>query len=181
MKDSYHHGNLKHDLMEAAIGVISEKGFDALSLRGIAALCGVSHNAIYRHFSGKEQLITACRAHVTARLMERLSAAAEGTGNSAGAALTRLSATYVAFYQQHPTQFRRKADLFNGRNRGQLPAAGAVSKEIRSLWCRERLGEGENAGASDPAVGAITRADRADDFPRRGMERKRAGMPGKYH
>lgn len=105
MKDSYHHGNLKHDLMEAAIGVISEKGFDALSLRGIAALCGVSHNAIYRHFSGKEQLITACRAHVTARLMERLNAAAEGTGNSAGAALTRLSATYVAFYQQHPTYY----------------------------------------------------------------------------
>ena len=30
MENSYHHGNLKHDLIETAIGVISEKGFEAL-------------------------------------------------------------------------------------------------------------------------------------------------------
>ena len=53
MKDSYHHENLKHDLIETAIGVISEKGFESLSLSGLSTLCGVSHNAVYRHFENK--------------------------------------------------------------------------------------------------------------------------------
>ena len=105
MKDSYHHGNLKHDLIEAAIGVISEKGFEALSLRRISALCGVSHNAVYRHFENKEQLISACRAYVTERLTEYLNEAIAGLDLSPEAALQRLSAAYLSFYEQYPTYY----------------------------------------------------------------------------
>ena len=105
MKDSYHHGNLKHDLMETAIGVISEKGFEALSLRGISALCGVSHNAVYRHFENKEQLIAACRAYVTERLTEYLNEAIAVLGLSPEETLRRLSAAYLSFYEQYPTYY----------------------------------------------------------------------------
>lgn len=105
MKDSYHHGNLKHDLIETAIGVISEKGFEALSLRGISALCGVSHNAVYRHFENKEQLISACRAYVTQRLTEYLRNVIEGMDGSSEEALRRLSIAYVSFYEQYPTYY----------------------------------------------------------------------------
>lgn len=105
MKDSYHHGNLKHDLIEAAIGVISEKGFEALSLRGISALCGVSHNAVYRHFENKEQLIAACRSYVTERLTEHLNETIAGLDLSSAEALQRLSAAYLSFYAQYPTYY----------------------------------------------------------------------------
>ena len=105
MKDSYHHGNLKHDLIETAIGVISEKGFEALSLRGISALCGVSHNAVYRHFENKEQLIAACRAYVTERLTEYLNEAIAVLGLSPEETLRRLSAAYLSFYEQYPTYY----------------------------------------------------------------------------
>ena len=105
MKENYHHGNLKHDLIEAAIGVISEKGFEALSLRGVSALCGVSHNAVYRHFENKEQLIAACRAYVTEQLTEYLNEATAGLDLSPEEALRQLSAAYISFYQQCPTYF----------------------------------------------------------------------------
>lgn len=105
MKENYHHGNLKHDLIEAAIGVISEKGFEALSLRGISALCGVSHNAVYRHFENKEQLIVACRAYVTERLTEYLNEAIAGLDRLPAEALQRLSAAYLSFYEQYPTYY----------------------------------------------------------------------------
>ena len=105
MKDNYHHGNLKHDLIETAIGVISGKGFEALSLRGISALCGVSHNAVYRHFENKEQLIAACRAYVTERLTEHLDEAIAGLDLSPEEALRRLSAEYLSFYEQYPTYY----------------------------------------------------------------------------
>ena len=105
MKDNYHHGNLKHDLIEISIRIISEKGFDQLSLRNISKLCGVSHNAIYRHFDSKEQLITACRQYVTEQMMAQLHAAAEETEISSGAVLRQLSTAYISFYQQHPTYY----------------------------------------------------------------------------
>lgn len=41
MNDTYHHGNLKNELIENAIRIISEKGFDGLSLRRISAQCGL--------------------------------------------------------------------------------------------------------------------------------------------
>lgn len=105
MKENYHHGNLKQELIEAAIGVISEKGFEALSLRGISALCGVSHNAVYRHFENKDQLISACRAYVTERLMEYLKEKIAGLDLSPEEALRQLSAAYISFYQQYPTYY----------------------------------------------------------------------------
>ena len=105
MKESYHHGNLKHDLIETAIGIISEKGFEALSLRGLSTLCGVSHNAIYRHFENKEQLIVACRKYVTQRMTEYLNEAITGLDSSSGEVLQRLSTAYLSFYEQYPTYY----------------------------------------------------------------------------
>lgn len=105
MKDGYHHGNLKQKLIEASIGIISEKGFDALSLRGVASLCGVSHNAVYRHFESKELLIAACREYVTERMVTELRAAIEGLPMSSGETLRRLSSAYISFYQRHPTYY----------------------------------------------------------------------------
>ena len=105
MKDSYHHGNLRQELLETAIGLISEKGFEALSLRGLSTLCGVSHNAVYRHFESKEQLIAACRAHVTQCMTAYLKEASDGLDVSSGEALRQLSAAYISFYQKYPTYY----------------------------------------------------------------------------
>lgn len=105
MRDGYHHGNLKHDLIETAIGVISENGFEALSLRGVSALCGVSHNAAYRHFENKVQLISACRAYVTERLTEYLNETIKSLDLSSEESLRRLSAAYISFYAQYPTYY----------------------------------------------------------------------------
>lgn len=105
MKDSYHHGNLKHDLMETSIRIISRQGFEALSLRKVSTLCGVSHNAVYRHFENKQQLIAACRAYVTERVMEHLHAELAGTDLASVEALRRFCAAYISFYQQYPTYY----------------------------------------------------------------------------
>ena len=105
MKNSYHHGNLKHELIETSIRIISEQGFEQLSLRNISALCGVSHNAIYRHFESKEKLIAACREHVTECMMKQLNSVVEESNIVSGAELQWLSAAYISFYQQHPTYY----------------------------------------------------------------------------
>ena len=73
----YHHGNLKHALLEASLGLIREIGPRAFTLREVARRAGVSHNAPYRHFRNKEELLAAVAAEGFDRLTESMLEAAE--------------------------------------------------------------------------------------------------------
>ena len=72
MADSYHHGNLRQALIDAGIKIINENGEENLSLRKVAAACGVSHAAPYAHFKDKDELIEAIKDNVTEKFMEKL-------------------------------------------------------------------------------------------------------------
>ncbi|OFZ18199.1 MAG: hypothetical protein A2Z20_11775 [Bdellovibrionales bacterium RBG_16_40_8] len=54
---TYHHGNLKESLIQAANEALNINGIDELSLRDIAKRAGVSHNAPYRHFRDRVDLL----------------------------------------------------------------------------------------------------------------------------
>lgn len=54
-KHSYHHGNLKEALLNAAELLIAQGSSD-LSLRSVARIAGVSHSAPYRHFKSWEDI-----------------------------------------------------------------------------------------------------------------------------
>jgi AcrR family transcriptional regulator len=75
-----------------------------VSLREIASQCGVSHNAIYRHFSSKEAMIDQCRTYVTEELTSSLTQAVDGPDSSEDK-LVRAGEAYVGFFVRHPTYF----------------------------------------------------------------------------
>ena len=54
---SYHHGSLRPALVEAAAELARAKGPDGVVLREVARRTGVSHNAAYRHFADREELL----------------------------------------------------------------------------------------------------------------------------
>jgi AcrR family transcriptional regulator len=56
---TYHHGDLRRVLLDAAVASIAEHGPGALSLRALAATAGVSHAAPVHHFKDKAGLFTA--------------------------------------------------------------------------------------------------------------------------
>jgi AcrR family transcriptional regulator len=56
---AYHHGDLRHALITAALKVIQRDGPAALSLRALAREVGVSHAAPVHHFGDKAGLLTA--------------------------------------------------------------------------------------------------------------------------
>src|SRR4051794_5986910 len=58
-KRAYHHGNLRADLIGAAVEIIGKHGTSALTLQALADRLGVSQAAPYRHFTNKEALLAA--------------------------------------------------------------------------------------------------------------------------
>ena len=52
-------------------GLIRKSGAGAFTLREVARMAGVSHNAPYRHFRDKEELLAALAAEGFDRLTER--------------------------------------------------------------------------------------------------------------
>lgn len=62
MAESYHHGNLRQELINKGLEVLEETGLEELSLRALAESLGVSKTAPYRHFATKRDLLTALAA-----------------------------------------------------------------------------------------------------------------------
>jgi len=56
---SYHHGDLRNSLVNIGADMLNSKGVSGISLREIARTIGVGHNAPYRHFRNKQELLEA--------------------------------------------------------------------------------------------------------------------------
>lgn len=102
---AYHHGNLKEALLSAAVGLIAECGPAGFTLREVARRAGVSHNAPYRHYKDRDELL----AEVARRGFEELGKALQKDLAAAGAdPIARFRAigqTYVRFALKRPEHF----------------------------------------------------------------------------
>jgi AcrR family transcriptional regulator len=95
----------RRHILEAAEGVLAERGFEAAKLQEISAACGLSMGTIYSIFPGKEEL---CRALLDERGAELLSLArhAASVHVPAKEALDGLIESYVDYFVAHPTFLR---------------------------------------------------------------------------
>ena len=55
----FHHGNLRESLLQLAVAEVEKVGGEALSMRELAKILGVSRAAPYRHFESKDELLSA--------------------------------------------------------------------------------------------------------------------------
>lgn len=95
-KRPYHHANLKQKLLDSAVAMIAEVGPQAFTLRELARRARVSHNAPYRHFQDKDDLLAAVAAEGFDRLTESV-AGAMAKGRNAEERLRLAGRGYVEF------------------------------------------------------------------------------------
>ncbi len=100
-KRPYHRVNLKQSLLDAAVGLIAEVGPQAFTLREVARRAGVSHNAPYRHFRDKDDLLAAVAAQGFDGLTEAMKKAM-AKGRTAAERLRLAGRAYVQFALQSP-------------------------------------------------------------------------------
>lgn len=106
-RQSYHHGNLREALLDAARETLAIEGIEALSLRRVADRAGVSATALYSHFRDKRELLAMLAAQgfdELATVMEREDAGSTQTDSPGG--LVALARGYVQFATGNPALFQ---------------------------------------------------------------------------
>jgi AcrR family transcriptional regulator len=68
----YHHGDLRRAVVNAALEILRETQSLEFSLRELARRAGVSHNAPYKHFADKRELLAAVSAAGFETLTKRM-------------------------------------------------------------------------------------------------------------
>ena len=145
---SYHHGDLRHSLIEMGIELIKQEGEETLSLRKVAAKCGVSNAAPYAHFKNKDEFLVAIQQHIMDLFTASLEKSFEEYENT-NLLLPMLGKAYVMFFYQNPFYydflFSRKnisikLSLDNSNNRDNPPLA-ILQKAAISIFHRSELPE----------------------------------------
>ncbi|MBB3039392.1 TetR/AcrR family transcriptional regulator [Hoyosella altamirensis] len=149
---SYHHGDLRGELLTRAEQTLRESGVDGLSLRQLARDIGVSHGAPSRHFRDKQALLDA----IALTGFERLGAVFT-EAVSEGSFMQRLESVaraYVRFATENAAllelMFARKHNPAAGT---ELPAAAERAFSVPVALIADGQGNGEVIDGDPTAIG----------------------------
>ncbi len=126
----YHHGDLRHALVDAALQLVDEGGPDAVSVREAARRAGVSPGAPFRHFPSRDALMNAVAEEAQRRFRAEIQAALDTV--SAGDPLARFRAlglAYVRWAMKNPAHF----EIISSRRFFDHDRSGGVSRDNAEL------------------------------------------------
>jgi AcrR family transcriptional regulator len=101
-RSTYRHGDLRHALLEAGIGLAQTGGPEAVVLREATRRAGVVPNAAYRHFASRMELLRAVRITALSRLALSMEAQLDALSSALGPAeLARASLRAIGLGYLH--------------------------------------------------------------------------------
>jgi AcrR family transcriptional regulator len=125
---SYHHGDLRNALLEAARALLEEGPLAELSLRAVARRAGVSHAAPYRHFPNHEALLVELATEGFVELRGEIVGAASAKGAESDR-IAKIGAAYMRFVARRPALARL---MFGPQlpHRERFPELGAAADSV---------------------------------------------------
>ena len=140
--DGYHHGDLREACITAGLRLLEEGGIEAVTIRGVARLTGVSHTAPLHHFPHREALLDAIAQRGFDRMLAGLAASVPDPVAPPAVQLRAYGLAYVDTAVASPRLF----ELMFGRPRD---AVGETAGFLLVDLCAAALVRGDLAG-SDP-------------------------------
>ncbi|GAA0432717.1 TetR family transcriptional regulator [Acrocarpospora corrugata] len=95
--------NRRDEILEAAANLFAARGFHGVSIEDIGAAVGITGPALYRHFRGKEALLSQILLDISARLHDQGAATASLPPPEA---LHALLTGHIDFALSHPALIR---------------------------------------------------------------------------
>ncbi|HEX4095038.1 MAG TPA: TetR/AcrR family transcriptional regulator [Trebonia sp.] len=153
--DRYHHGDLRSALVDAAIGVIDERGVRDFSMAEASRRLGVTTAAPYRHFADRDELLAAVATRALTVFEAMLSGAADATDTPAGG-LAAMAGAYVRFAAQQRPLFDA---LFNsGLDKSRHPELQRAWEPVDALLTTVVLEVCDGDAAAADALGDAIQA-----------------------
>jgi AcrR family transcriptional regulator len=130
-RGSYHHGDLKRALTDAALSLVAERGPKGFTLTEAARRAGVSAAAPYRHFSDKADLLASVAEQGFRDLHSALTSAGDAASEPS-AKLIGLGRAYVRWAVTHPDHYRVMfgADTEKAKHPSLAVAAGQAFDDL---------------------------------------------------
>jgi AcrR family transcriptional regulator len=102
---AYHHGDLRAACIAAGIRLVEDGGPEAVTIRGVARIAGVSHQAPLHHFHSRDALLHGIAERGFELLVDRLDRELPA-GAGPTAALRAYGLSYVLHAREHPGLFQ---------------------------------------------------------------------------
>ena len=90
----------REQILDTAATLFAERGFHGVSMHDIGGACGISGPALYKHFAGKDDLLTQSLTSISERLLAEGRARSD-TAHDSAAALDALIAWHIEFALAH--------------------------------------------------------------------------------
>ncbi len=123
---SYHHGDLRQTLLQAAKQRLESHGIEGLSLRKLAEDAGVSRTAPYHHFKDKNALLSAIAAEGFEQWHKEAKVIFDDDSLTPQVRLKRFIRGYVGYADKHPQMY----DLMFGRT---IWKSGEPTDDLKSV------------------------------------------------
>jgi|SRR5580693_545129 AcrR family transcriptional regulator len=167
---------MSHDtrtlLIAAATDLLDKGGPAAVTLRDVGRLAGISHNAPYKHFVDKEELLAAVASRELERQAKAIASARAPRGPRE--ALRSVIHAYLRRAKMHPQRFRLIFGMWT-RDNAELRGAANASRDaliglVKAAQDMDELPKGEPArlaflflavanGAADLAINSHLSAE----------------------
>jgi AcrR family transcriptional regulator len=114
LRTSYHHGDLRAQLIAAVRDLVESHGPDGFSVAEAARRAGVSSAAPYKHFKDRPELLRAVASEGMERLRASMATAAAQYPEGSIKAVAAIGQAYVDFARSGPGVFRLVFGLTEG-------------------------------------------------------------------
>lgn len=158
MKSIRHSDSKKQDIINAAMQLFAERGFDGISVKEIGRQAGVTDAALYKHFKSKEELAD----HVFTIICKEMTAKIDGYRLGEGSFEQRFAMLVHEVLQSHE-QDQSGLLMLSHQHLFISPTIIQTRKPVDALtdWINEAIEQGElpkqNARLSaEMLIGAVT-------------------------
>ena len=158
-RETYHHGNLRQALVEAALDLALRLGPEGVSVREAARLAGVSSGAPFRHFPNRRALMTAVAEEATERLRIEVRRSVRASDRTAHRRLQAIGRGYLRWTENHPAHFR----IVSARDQIDIDASPGLQRGMQEVRAQteDTIRAAQAEGAIDTAYDAARLALRA--------------------
>jgi AcrR family transcriptional regulator len=122
----------KRRLLDAAVALAAEGGYDAVQMRDVAARAEVALGTLYRHYASKDQLLLAAMAQQAATLRERL-VQRPPRGATAAARVADVLRRASRALERDPRVTKAMLNAMSSQDEDAIPVKAEIDATLRSI------------------------------------------------